>query len=149
MTILEIGPGMGFFTLELARLTGAGGRVVAVDVQPRMLEALRARAKRAGLLGPIDTRQAVGACMGIDDLAGAVDFVLAFAVVHELPDTRAFFADAAKALKPGGRLLMCEPRLHVKEDDFSSTVRTAPAAGFREEARPVVSGSGSVLLAYP
>ena len=37
MTVLEPGPGMGFFTLELARLVGPSGRVVAVDIQPRML----------------------------------------------------------------------------------------------------------------
>jgi ubiquinone/menaquinone biosynthesis C-methylase UbiE len=42
-TVLEPGPGMGFFTLELARLVGARGRVVAVDVQPKMLDKLKRR----------------------------------------------------------------------------------------------------------
>ena len=51
MTVLEPGPGMGFFTLELARLVGPRGKVVAVDVQPRMLSGLRRRAAKAGLLG--------------------------------------------------------------------------------------------------
>jgi len=37
MTVLEPGPGMGYFTLELARLVGTSGRVVAVDVQPKMI----------------------------------------------------------------------------------------------------------------
>src|ERR1022692_3696772 len=41
MTVLEPGPGMGFFTLELARRVGASGRVVAVDIQPRMLDRLK------------------------------------------------------------------------------------------------------------
>lgn len=49
MTVLEPGRGMGFFTLELARLVGPSGRVVAVDIQPRMLAGLRRRAARAGL----------------------------------------------------------------------------------------------------
>lgn len=49
MTVLEPGPGMGFFMLELARLAGHSGRVVAVDVQPRMIAWLRRRARRAGL----------------------------------------------------------------------------------------------------
>ena len=48
--VLEPGPGMGFFTLELGRLVGPSGRVVAVDIQPRMLSNLKRRAARAGLL---------------------------------------------------------------------------------------------------
>lgn len=43
MTVLEPGPGMGFFTLELARLVGAAGRVLAVDVEPRMIRGLQRR----------------------------------------------------------------------------------------------------------
>src|SRR5215471_14040502 len=50
MTVLEPGPGMGFFTLELARLVGSSGRVIAVDIQPRMLDGLRQRAAKAGVL---------------------------------------------------------------------------------------------------
>ncbi len=58
MIVVEPGPGMGFFTLELARLVGAEGRVVAVDVQPKMIAALRRRAERAGLLDRIEARVA-------------------------------------------------------------------------------------------
>ena len=43
MTVLEPGPGMGFFTIELARLVGGTGRVIAVDIQPKMLDGLKAR----------------------------------------------------------------------------------------------------------
>ena len=58
MTVLEPGPGMGFFTLELARLVGPEGRVIAVDVQPQMIAGLRRRAERAGLIDRIDIRLA-------------------------------------------------------------------------------------------
>jgi SAM-dependent methyltransferase len=138
---------MGFFTLELARLVGPEGRVVAVDVQPRMLEALRRRAARAGLMSSIDTRLANGESIGIGDLAGIVDFVLAFAVVHELPDVAAFFDQAATAMKPSGRLLLSEPRMHVREGDFDVTVRAAERAGLRVDGRPNIRGSRSRLLA--
>jgi len=50
MTVLEPGPGMGFFPLEALQMVGSNGRVVAVDVQPKMLEVLRRRARRAGFL---------------------------------------------------------------------------------------------------
>ena len=56
MTVLEPGPGMGFFTLPLARLVGPTGRVVAVEVQPRMLAGLKKRLAKAGLLERVDAR---------------------------------------------------------------------------------------------
>ena len=49
MTVLEPGPGMGFFTLELAGQVGASGRVIAVDVQPKMIEGLKRRVKKASM----------------------------------------------------------------------------------------------------
>jgi SAM-dependent methyltransferase len=75
-----------------------------------------------------------------------VDFVLAFAVVHELPDVRRFFAEAARALKLGGRLLLAEPRLHVKPRDFATTRAAAEAAGLMKEGEPAVRWSRTALL---
>src|SRR5689334_22447611 len=71
MTVLEPGPGMGFFTLELARLVGPEGRVVAVDIQPRMISALTRRASKARLLDRIDIRLAQAGSMGLADLDSA------------------------------------------------------------------------------
>jgi SAM-dependent methyltransferase len=70
MTVLEPGPGMGFFTLELARLVGEKGRVVALDVQPKMIAALRKKAAKQALTPRIDPRVASAGSMGVDDLAG-------------------------------------------------------------------------------
>ncbi len=145
-TVLEPGPGMGFFTLELARLVGPAGRVVAVDVQPKMLDALRRRAGRAGLEGRIEARLARETSLGVDDLAGEVDFVLAFAVVHELADAPGFFRDVAKALVPGGRLLVAEPSGHVSEEALGKSLELAAAAALRLVDRPVIRGSRTALL---
>src|SRR3974377_170143 len=79
MTVLEPGPGMGYFTIELARLVGRSGRVIAGDVQPKMLEGLKRRAAKAGVLNRINARLATRESTGIEDLQGLVDFVLAFA----------------------------------------------------------------------
>jgi SAM-dependent methyltransferase len=62
MIVLEPGPGMGFFTLEIAKLVGFSGRVVAMDVEPRMIERLERRARKAGLLDRIDARLALRPC---------------------------------------------------------------------------------------
>ena len=149
MTVVEPGPGMGFFTLELARLVGPRGRVVAIDVQPRMLAALRKRAGRAGLVDRIELRTPKDRRMGVEDLAGAVDFVLAFAVVHELPDLAGFFAESHRILKAGGRMLVSEPVAHVTEAAFAATTELAEKAGFLVESRPAIRRSRSVVLIRP
>jgi SAM-dependent methyltransferase len=138
---------MGFFTLEMARLVGPTGRVVALDIQPRMLDALRRRARKAALLERIETRLARGDGMGIDDLESRVDFVLAFAMVHELPSAARFFVEAHRALKTGGRLLLSEPRLHVSEAAFGTTLEAARGAGFDVVERPAIAMTRSAVLA--
>jgi ubiquinone/menaquinone biosynthesis C-methylase UbiE len=146
MTSLEPGPGMGFFTLELARRVGPTGRVVAVDLQPKMLAALRRRARRAGLDGRIETREATGSDLGVGDLAGKVGFVLAFALVHELPDVDAFFGQVAGALVSHGRLLLAEPRGHVSEAEFAKTLEIARTKGLDVVESPPVRGSRTAVL---
>jgi SAM-dependent methyltransferase len=146
MTVLEPGPGMGFFTIELARLVGERGKIVAVDVEPRMLEGLSRRARKVGLLDRVDARQATPPGLGLQDLDGRVDFALAFAVVHELPDQELFFADIHAALKPGGKVLVAEPRGHVKEPEFRATLQVAEGAGFRVDGRPEIARSRTAVL---
>ena len=145
MTVLEPGPGMGFFTLPLARLVGLG-RVVAVDVQAKMLDALRRRATKAGLIQRIDARLAKPESLGIDDLTGSVDFVLAVAVVHELPSAETFFREAALALKPGGKLLLAEPKGHVNQDRFTEELNAAWRAGLAVQDLPVMKRLLAALL---
>ncbi|HLK64977.1 MAG TPA: methyltransferase domain-containing protein [Bryobacteraceae bacterium] len=131
MTVLEPGPGMGFFTLELARLVGDTGRVIAVDIQARMLAGLRRRAARAGLLDRVEARQALPDSLGLTDLAAMVDFTLAYAVVHELPAAASFFREVARASKLGARLLLVEPKGHVSLSLFGGELRAAGEAGFK------------------
>jgi ubiquinone/menaquinone biosynthesis C-methylase UbiE len=147
MTVLEPGPGMGYFTLDLLRLVGSGGRVVAVDVQDRMLRGLRRRVDRAGLLKGLDARLAQSASLGVADLKGRVDFVFAFYVVHELPDAGAFFAEANAALKPTGRVWMVEPSGHVSEAQFDEELRAAVDSGLFIAARPKMRRGRAALLA--
>lgn len=146
MTVLEPGPGMGFFTLEAARRVGPRGRVVAVDVQPRMLEGLRRRAARAGLTERIEARPAREDALGVEDLAGRVDLVLALLVVHELPDAGRFFAEARRALAPGGKVLFAEPKGHVGPAAFEVSLRAAERAGLRRAPGPRLWRSLTALL---
>jgi len=146
MTVLEPGPGMGFFTLPLAELVGPTGRVIAVDIQPKMIASLKSRAAKKNLLERIDARVTSTETMGISDLNGKVDFTLAFAMVHELPGASRFFAEVGRACKPGAKVLLAEPRGHVKEPDFTAALSSAAAAGFSLQDRPSVPKSLAALL---
>jgi ubiquinone/menaquinone biosynthesis C-methylase UbiE len=146
MTVVEPGPGMGFFTLELARMVGPAGRVVAVDLQPKMLDVLRRRLAKAGLAERVECRQAEPYSLGLADLHVAVDFVAAIAVVHEMPSPAVFFEEAARCLKRGARLLLVEPAGHVKQAEFEAELKAAEAAGFRAAGRPVVRSCNTALL---
>jgi ubiquinone/menaquinone biosynthesis C-methylase UbiE len=134
MTVLEPGCGMGFFTLPLAGMVGSRGRVVAVDLQEKMLSVLRHRAKKAGLLDRIELRLAESSALGLKDLVSKVDFVAAIHMVHEVPDQTAFFSEVRETLKPEGKLLIIEPRGHVSQAQFEQTVNASERAGFRVEA---------------
>ncbi|MBU2546975.1 MAG: class I SAM-dependent methyltransferase [Proteobacteria bacterium] len=135
--ILEPGCGTGYFTLPLARMAGPEGRVIAVDLQDKMLDVVRRRAVKAGLSERIDLRRAEAAGMGVDDLAGRIDLAVAMHMVHEVPDKAAFFRDTHAALKPGGRLLMVEPRGHTSREDFETLVGLAVKTGLQSESASV------------
>ena len=145
MTVLEAGCAMGFFTLPLARMVGPQGRVVAVDLQKKMLDKLSRRAHNAGLEPLIQTRLAQEGSLGVEDLAGSVDLAVAIHVVHEVPDQKSFFSQLFSALKRGGKLLVKEPKGHVSHQDFEATVKLAQEVGFGK-AQPGPEGKGLAVV---
>jgi ubiquinone/menaquinone biosynthesis C-methylase UbiE len=146
MTALDIGPGMGYFTIPMARLVGERGRVIAVDVQEKMLRSLRERARKAGFEDRVETRLCPADSLGIDDLAGKIDFALTFAVLHETPDIRRVLSDVHNALRSGGMLLISEPSGHVNEKEFEATTATAHSVGFQTVATPLIKRSHSIVV---
>ena len=136
MTVLDLGCGMGYFSMGLARLVGPTGRVIAVDLQQKMLDGVTRRAERAGLSKRIETRLAGPDDLGLGDLAGQADFALAFWMVHEVPDQVLFFSQIQGALKADGRLLAVEPLMHVSERGFQELTRLAGQAGMNP-SKPV------------
>ena len=149
MTVLEPGCGMGYFTLPLARMVGPQGKVVALEVQSKMLSVLEQRARKAGLLDRIELRQIGSDGLNSEDLSGQVDFTAAFHMVHEVSDKSSFFTEVMRTLKPGGKLLVVEPKGHVSQDKFQQTVSTAEEMGFQSESLPIKIGGRVALLARP
>jgi SAM-dependent methyltransferase len=130
---------MGFFTLELIRLVGPRGRVIAADVERRMIRVLERRARKAGLLEH-DARVVQPTLMALDGVRGRIDFGFAFAVVHEMPAPASFFAEVASALKPHASVLLAEPAGHVDDAQFTAEVAAAAQAGLAVESRPLACG---------
>ena len=146
MRVLEPGPGMGFFTLPLAEMVGPTGRVIAVDIQPKMLDKLEQRVYEAQLEDRIEARQAEPDRFTMPDWENTIDFVLAFAVVHEMPSADAFFHEVAHALKPCGLVFFAEPSGHVNEAKFERELHAARCAGFVIADYPYVRGSYAAVL---
>ncbi|MBI5583608.1 MAG: class I SAM-dependent methyltransferase [Deltaproteobacteria bacterium] len=141
--VIDVGAGMGYFSIPLARLVGGTGQVTAVDLQPQMLSALVKRARRLGVAERITTHLATPDSLGRQAPA---DFILAFWMVHEVPDQRAFLTEILQMLKPAGRFLLVEPKIHVSGKNFLRTLETAKEVGFLLRESPKIRWSHSALL---
>jgi 2-polyprenyl-3-methyl-5-hydroxy-6-metoxy-1,4-benzoquinol methylase len=146
MTVLDAGTAMGFFSLPLARLVGESGHVVCVDLQEKMIASVKKRAAKAGLDARMEYRVCTQDSLAIDDLAGTLDFAIAIAVVHEVPDARRFLTGIFNALKKGGSLLFSEPAGHVSGDEFNGSLSLARAVGFDiRETRKIIRSHSALL----
>jgi ubiquinone/menaquinone biosynthesis C-methylase UbiE len=144
-TVLDIGCGPGFFTLPIARKVGDTGLVIAVDVQDGMLDMLRERAQKEGLLSRIRLHKAGPDSLG---LTGPEQISIAFAyyVIHEVPDPARLMKEVYTLLLPEGKFLIVEPKIEVSGSEFEKTIAIAVSAGFRRVSSPYVFLSRAVLL---
>jgi ubiquinone/menaquinone biosynthesis C-methylase UbiE len=143
--VADLGCGPGFFTLPLAEAVGDRGEVVAVDLQAAMLQKVRERASRRGLLDRIRLVECGAESLGLNE-ARPLDLALAFWMVHEVPDAAVFFREVSAALRHGGRLLLVEPRGHVGDAEWKETLAAARAASLDVVEPRRVALSRAVLL---
>jgi ubiquinone/menaquinone biosynthesis C-methylase UbiE len=142
-TVLDVGPGMGYFSIPLARMVGDRGKVIAADVQTQMLAGLRKRARKQGLEERIVSHVCEADSLGIQE---PVDFALAFWMIHEVPNQSKLFCEIRLLLKPKGRLLLAEPVFHVTRRMFEETLKRAGEAGFTSMEKPRRFMSRTALL---
>ena len=130
--VLEVGPGTGYYTCDMADWLGPGGQVHIVDLQQEMLDHTMRRAATRGLtnitptLG--DARQ-----LPYDD--HSFDAAYLVAVLGEIPDQDAALCELARVLKPGGRLVVGELFGDPHWVSPRNLRRQAEAAGLRIERR--------------
>ncbi|MBN2579911.1 MAG: class I SAM-dependent methyltransferase [Pirellulales bacterium] len=144
MTVIDLGCGVGWFSIPMARMVGAEGKVIAVDLQPQMLEIVRRRATKAGVVERIQFHHCEKDRLGVEAEA---DFALVFAMLHEVPDQDRMLGEIFRLLKSGGKLLLAEPPLHVSKRAFARETAVAEEVGFRIVERPRVRWAKAVLLA--
>lgn len=146
MTVMDIGCAMGFFSLPAARMVGPNGKVLCVDLQEGMFASLEKRAKKAGVWDQIQLHLCGQDSLGLGSYSGEIDFALASAMVHEVPDAARLFAEVYEAVGPEGRFLVAEPRGHVSEKEFERTISLAQESGFVTSDRPDVGRSHGALF---
>lgn len=141
--VLDVGPGIGYFTIPMARRVGSGGRVIAADIQESMLRGIVRRAERAGVRGQIELYLSRS-----DEIYSGepVDFILSFWMAHEVPRLDRFFRQLRAALKPAARFLLAEPKLHVSRTQFDGEIAAAQKAGLALLERPAISLSHGALF---
>ena len=143
MTALDLGCGMGFFSIAMAGLVGDSGSVVAIDLQQKMLDVLMERASRANVAHRIRPY-----CCSPDDIGAhtPADFAIACYMLHEVPDRPRLLEQIRDALKPNARFLLMEPKFHVTKPAFAASLDMASAAGFVNTGAPAISLSHTALL---
>ena len=143
MTVLDLGCGPGYFSIEMARLVGENGRVIAGDLQQGMLDKVREKIQGSELERRITLLKCEEDRIGLDE---PVDFVLAFYVVHEIPDQDHFYHEVASLLAEGGSVLVVEPPFHVTKKKFAASLQLARQAGLDSGPGPRVPFCKTALL---
>jgi len=143
MTILELGCGPGFFTIDIAQMVGNSGQVIAVDLQEGMLQKVRNKIKKTEFKERIILHRCDENKIGISE---HVDFVLLFYMVHEVRDKKSLFDEIESILKPNGQVLIVEPPFHVSKKAFEDTLKKANDVGLTVIERPKIFLNKTAIL---
>ncbi len=144
MKVLDIGCGPGFFTIEIAKMIGDNGKVFAVDLQEGMLNQIRNKITGTQLQSRVQLVKSEKDGFNIPE---KVDFILAFYMVHEVPDKDNLFKKLKSVLSDNGKFLFIEPTLfHVSKKEFESSLQKAVNAGFKVSEGPKLTFSHSAVL---
>jgi ubiquinone/menaquinone biosynthesis C-methylase UbiE len=143
MVVLDVGCGPGLFSVEMAKMVGTKGKVIAADLQDKMLEKLKRKIQGREIQNIITLHKCEQGRIGISE---KVDFILAFYVVHEVPDKKVFFTELHSILKSSGKFLFIEPNFRVSKEDFEQSVSLAEESGFKRCGEKRLFNSKAVIL---
>lgn len=126
--VLEIGPGTGYYTLDLAEWVGADGTIEIFDLQQEMLDHTIRRARERGLWNINPTQ---GDAQDLPYGDDSFDAAILITVLGEIPDQDAGLREVARVLRPGGRLIVGELFGDPHMVTLRSLERRAEGAGLR------------------
>jgi ubiquinone/menaquinone biosynthesis C-methylase UbiE len=126
-TVLELGPGPGTFTVDAARRVGPQGKLIAVDIQPKMIAQVEERVREAGLTS-VETHVASAYELPIED--ASVDRAFLVTVLPEIPDPVRGLREVYRVLKPDGVFSTTEEFLDPDYPRRKTSIAWAQAAGF-------------------
>lgn len=132
MRVLEVGPGNGTYTLATGREVGEEGRVVAIDIEPRIIDKLRQRVELEGA-GNIEVRVADAHQLPFPD--ASFDAIYMITVIGEIPAPLEAMHEFHRVLRHGGTLAFSE---FLPDPDYSlprTLNNLAVDAGFRLKSR--------------
>ncbi len=127
-TVIDLGCGPGFFTIDMAKMVGNSGKVYAVDIQDQMLHKVEQKARIRGLEDIVQIHKAAEDEIGLD-IKG--NFILAYYMIHEVPDALKTLAQIKNLLKDAGKVLIVEPKFHVSQGRFDEIVTLANSIGLK------------------
>jgi len=104
--LLEVGPGTGYYALEVADWVGPAGRLDLFDLQQEMLDHTLRRAEERGVGGHLVAVQGDARTLPYGD--AEVDGAYLVTVLGEIPDQEAALRELARVVKPGGRVVVGE-----------------------------------------
>ena len=138
MTVADVGAGVGYFSIRMAKRIGPTGKVYANDVQPEMLTMLKQRALKAKVTNIVPV---LGTESDPQLPAKSMDIILLVDVYHELSQPQLMLQKLRQALKEDGRLVLLEfrkedPRIPIRSEHKMSVeevMAEVTPEGFRLE----------------
>jgi len=128
MTVLDVGPGNGRYTMSAARRVGENGKVIAIDIEPKMIERVSARAAMEGVTN-IEARVADAHDLPFED--ATFDLIYMIAVINEIPEPIRAMREFHRVLKPNGSLVFSELFLDPDYPLARTLIRWGEQASFR------------------
>lgn len=143
MTVLDFGCGNGFCTFDIAALMEGSGRIIAADLQQGMLDLLQKKVASSSFEKMITLHKCEQTQTELKD---HFDFILLFWMFHEVPNQEHLLNELKALLNVGGKIMISEPKIHVKKKSFLKETELAENCGFKVENGPSIFFSRTIVL---
>ncbi|MFW6227544.1 MAG: class I SAM-dependent methyltransferase [Bacteroidota bacterium] len=143
MTVLDLGCGPGYFLVPMARMLNETGKIIALDIQQGMLDLVKRKMEANEISNVIELENRPFSSIGYKN---CMDFILAFYVIHEIPEQEKLFRTIHDALKQGGKLFVSEPVFHVKKEPFQLVMENFRETGLNLVDRPSIFFSRTAVF---